>query len=460
MAKIWQKNDQVNELIERFTVGRDYLLDEQLVPYDCAGSIAHARGLVRAGILSREEGESLETELRAIAVQAAENGFPISRELEDGHAALEAELVRRLGDAGKKIHTGRSRNDQVLTSTRLFFRDSVLDIMFSGLQAVSAWLDFAQKNAAVPMPGRTHMQIAMPSTIGLWAQAYAEEMLDDLDHLFYCMERIDRSPLGAAAGYGVPLPIDRNFIAEQMGFSKVLENTIYVNNSRGKFEGLLLQALEQLQQTYSKIAQDLIFFSLPELGYVSLPVELCTGSSIMPQKKNPDGLELLRAKAGMVSGYLQQVQNIIRCLPSGYNRDFQDTKEPVLRSLEIAADSTAVIQLTIKQLQVNEKALRDACTPELFATDAALQLVQEGWSFRDAYREVGTNLDKVQSMSIDDVIASRTAAGSPGNPAPQAVLQRLTELTDMVANRQKAVREAIDSLIPGFYHARIDVSGE
>ncbi|MFW5800878.1 MAG: argininosuccinate lyase [Spirochaeta sp.] len=450
MAKIWQKNEQLHELIERFTVGRDYLLDEALIPYDCAGSIAHARGLQRIGVLTSTECTQLEAELQAIAGTAQTDGFPILRELEDGHAAIESELVRRLGEVGKKIHTGRSRNDQVLTSTRLYIRDRILQILASGAEAVHAWMDFAAHTAAVPMPGRTHMQVAMPSTVGLWAQAYTEEILDNLDFLMFSYERINRSPLGAAAGYGVPLPIDRAFTAEQMGFPRVLENTIYVNSSRGKFESLVLQAVEQLQQTYSKIAQDLMLYSLPEFGYFSLPAELCTGSSIMPQKKNPDGLELLRSKAGVVSGYVQQIQNIIRSLPSGYNRDFQDTKEPILRGLETAQESTAVILLTVGKLQVHEDALRAGCTPEIFATDAALKMVAGGKTFRDAYREVGTSLDKVTAMSVDEVIASRVAPGSPGNIAQDTARHQLVKLRDWTVNERTRVMSAMNGLIPGF----------
>ncbi|GAB6091378.1 argininosuccinate lyase [Spirochaeta dissipatitropha] len=451
MAKIWQKNGNINELIESFTVGRDYLLDEVLVPYDCAGSIAHAMGLEKIGLLTGDECKDLVQELRTIAAVAASGEFRIPRELEDGHAAIESVLVDRLGEAGKKIHTGRSRNDQVLTSTRLYSRDRILSILSAGLSAAESWTDFAERNSRVPMPGRTHMQVAMPSTVGLWAQAYAEEILDDLELLLPVYERIDRSPLGAAAGYGVPLPLDREYTAACMGFSKVLENTIYVNSSRGKFESQLLQVFEQLQQTFSKIAQDLMMFSLPEFGYFSLPAELCTGSSIMPQKKNPDGLELLRAKAGVVSGYSQQVMNIIRSLPSGYNRDFQDTKEPLLRSIEICEASTAVIKLTVDSLQVNEKNLRQGCTVDIFATDAALELVAGGMTFRDAYRQVGTNLDTVESMSLDEVIASRTSPGSPGNISRNNMLNKLGEMRDWVKQETERVRTAIAELIPGFY---------
>ena len=449
MAKIWQKNDGVHELIERFTVGRDYLLDEVLIPYDCAGSVAHARGLVRVGILTEQEGDNLIAELQSIAREAVHHGFPISRDLEDGHAAIESVLVERLGETGKKIHTGRSRNDQVLTSTRLYIRDRILEIALDGASAVEAWLSFAAANAAVPMPGRTHMQVAMPSTVGLWAAAYAEEILDDLGVVMYAYERINRSPLGAAAGYGVPLPLDRGFTAGEMGFGSVLENTIYVNNSRGKFESLVLQSMDQLLQTYSKIAQDLMFFSLPEFGYFSLPAELCTGSAIMPQKKNPDGLELLRSKAGVLNGWTQQVMNTVRSLPSGYNRDFQDTKEPILRGLEIAAESTAVVQLTVENLAVHEDSLRAGCTPEIFATDAALNLVADGMSFRDAYREVGVNIDKVSAMSIDEIIASRTAPGSPGNLGLDRVYSELATFRSAAAAEQKRVAAVLEKLIPG-----------
>ena len=301
MSKLWQKNYELNALIEEFTVGIDYILDQKLIPSDCVASMAHARMLQTIGILTEEETTALSEGLLQILNEHKEGNFPITRSDEDGHTAIENRLVELAGDAGKKIHTGRSRNDQVVTALRVYGRSKVLQMIREGGMLVQSLLTLAEKHKNTPMPGRTHMQIAMPSSVGLWAAGFAEEMADSLKLLSSVWEILDQNPLGAAAGYGVPLKLDRAMTARLMGFSRVQNNVIYVNNSRGKMELMVLDMLDQMVLSMSKMAQDLILFSLPEFGYFSLPAELCSGSSIMPQKKNPDGLELMRAKAGTVS---------------------------------------------------------------------------------------------------------------------------------------------------------------
>lgn len=415
MAKLWQKTYTVDSLIESFTVGKDYEIDRNLVQADCCASIAHVRMLGDIGILQEAEAEALEAELLNIISLDREGLFHISREDEDCHTAIEGHLTQKLGEAGKKVHTGRSRNDQVHTALRLWARDMLFSIIEEGLSLAERLRWFAEMHIHAPMPGRTHMQIAMPSSVGLWAAAYGEEIFDETALLFSVLDLVDQSPLGSAASYGVPLPLDRELTAELLGFSRVQNNVLYANNSRGKFEAVIVDGLEYLALTMSKIAQDLIIFSLPEIGYFSLPEELCTGSSIMPQKKNPDGLELIRSKAALVSSYGTAIKNVIRSLPSGYNRDFQDTKEPFMTAGITVCRMLQVMDLTFDKVKVNKDVLEQSFTPEIYATDHALEHVRQGMSFRDAYRKVGSDPALWDRKDPAASIVERTSRGTAGN---------------------------------------------
>ncbi|MBG0767365.1 MAG: argininosuccinate lyase [Spirochaetaceae bacterium] len=415
MSKLWQKDYSLDSLMEEFTVSNDYILDQQLVIADCLGSIAHARGLHQIGILDAEELASLEAGLKRIIVLKQEDSFAITKEHEDCHTAIEGFLTDEYGEVGKKIHTGRSRNDQVQTALRIWMREFTIKLCKATGDLCETLLSFAEKHAEVPMPGRTHMQIAMPSSIGLWAASYAEELYDEAQHLMHLSWLFDQSPLGSAASYGVPLPLDRQFTGEQMGFTRVQNNVLYANNSRGKFEAMLLDGCDYIALTLSKLAQDLILFTLPEFGYFSLPKELCTGSSIMPQKKNPDGLELARSRSSVVSSCAARVKSIIRSLPSGYNRDFQDTKEPLLTGTKGTWQLVQIFQRMIEGLQVNEEALIAGCTPELYATDVVLQGVLDGKNFRDTYKDVGLHLEQVRKADPVQTIKNRSSIGTTGN---------------------------------------------
>ena len=447
MSKLWQKNYELNELIEEFTVGIDYILDQKLIPSDCVASLAHATMLTSIGILSEDEKLSLASGLRQILKEHRSGEFPILRSDEDGHTAIENRLVELTGEAGKKIHTGRSRNDQVVTATRVYARSRVLQLIRQGGILTRSLLTLAEKHKNTPMPGRTHMQIAMPSSVGLWAASFAEEMLDSLRLLSAAWEILDQNPLGAAASYGVPLKLDRAMTARLMGFSRVQNNVLYVNNSRGRMELMILDILDQMTLGMSKMAQDLILFSLPEFGYFSLPMELCSGSSIMPQKKNPDGLELMRAKAGTVSACGTQIRNILRSLPSGYNRDFQETKEPFLKGCDITLQCLRVMTLTFDKLQVNPEKLKEGFSTDIYATDAALNLVAGGMSFRDAYREVGLNLDKLGQQDPDESITSRTYPGTTGNLALDQAEASLENLMKTCESREEHIAAAVKSLV-------------
>jgi len=427
MSKLWQKEYSLDSLMEEFTVGNDYIMDQELVVADCLASVAHARGLARIGILADEELASLEKGLREIIQLKQKEQFPITRQDEDCHTAIEGYLTAHVGEAGKKIHTGRSRNDQVQTALRLWMREYSVRMALETVRFSQNLLLFAEKHEKVPMPGRTHMQIAMPSSIGLWAASYAEELYDEAQRVMQLSWTLDQSPLGSAASYGVPLPLDRQFTAEQMGFTRVQNNVLYANNSRGKFEAMLLDSCDYIALTISKMAQDLILFTLPEFGYFSLPKELCTGSSIMPQKKNPDGLELARSRSALVSSCASRVKEIIRSLPSGYNRDFQDTKEPLMAGAKTTLQLVRIMSRMIDGLEVHPDRLIAACTPELYATDAVLERIRQGGNFRDTYKDVGLHLDSVVKQDPVATILNRTSEGTTGklNLAEDALFDKL-----------------------------------
>ncbi|MGB4406082.1 MAG: argininosuccinate lyase [Sphaerochaeta sp.] len=417
MSKLWQKDYSLDLLMEEFTVNKDYILDQQLVVSDALASIAHARGLQSIGLLSEEELCKLEGALQEVIQKGIEGSFPITEADEDCHTAIEGFLTAKVGDAGKKIHTGRSRNDQVQTALRLWMREYALKLCRETGSFAKSLLEFAKKYEFVPMPGRTHMQIAMPSSVGLWAASFAEELYDEAQHLMQLSWTLDQSPLGSAASYGVPLPLDREFVASEMGFSRVQNNVLYANNSRGKFEAMLLDSCDYIALTISKLAQDLILFTLPEFGYFSLPKELCTGSSIMPQKKNPDGLELARSRSALVSSSAMAVKSIIRSLPSGYNRDFQDTKEPLMQGTKATWQLVGIMSRMLEGLVVHEEALTKACVPSLYATDVVLNKVVEGGNFRDIYKDVGMHLSDVRTFDPVATLKNRTSLGTTGNLA-------------------------------------------
>ena len=425
MAKLWEKTYSLDALVEAFTVGEDYRLDARLVNADCVASMAHARMLEGIGILAPEEAGRLVRELARIIQLNGKGEFVIRRSDEDVHTAIENHLEAAIGEAGRKIHTGRSRNDQVLAALRLWSRGFLFAFHAAGASLVDQLLRLAAEHEATPMPGRTHLQTAMPSSVGLWAAAWAEELLDDLSLVRHAFGLLDCSPLGSAASYGVPLPLDREKVADLLGFARVQNNVLYANDSRGKLEAIALEAVEHTVLTLSRLAQDLVLFSLPEFGYFTLPAELCSGSSIMPQKRNPDGLELVRGKAATISAHLLSMKAVLRALPSGYNRDLQETKGPYFRGCEDGLGCVRIMELTVRRLSVNTEALRRGFTPEIFATDRALDLVAKGTPFRDAYREVGRSLEALAASDPREALTRRKSTGTTGNlrlDVPRAAL--------------------------------------
>ncbi len=456
MARLWDKGAGLDPVIHQFTVGRDPELDLQLLPADCAASVAHAAVLERAGVLSAEEKGSLETALREIARRSLEGSFPIPPDLEDGHTAIENSLTQTLGEAGRKIHTGRSRNDQVLTCLRLYTRERVLDVAEAASALVAALLDLGTREERTLMPGRTHMQLAMPSSVGLWAAAWAEELLEHLELLDSVSRLVNRSPLGAAAGYGPPLTLDRAHAASLMGFARPVTTSLGAIQSRGITEARVLSVLDDMGLTLSRIASDLILFALPELGYFSLPTELCTGSSIMPQKQNPDLLELLRSGSARLSAAHTTVRNVIRSSPGGYNRDVQDTKAPLLEGFALTRQMLSVAARAVSGLRVNHQKIRSAMAPELFATDASMARVDAGESFREAYGAVATDLQSVSVPADEEVFRRRQTLGAPGNPGTGILQERLTAAWAVL----KAARDHHAQAIRGLIGSQTLVPGE
>ena len=395
VKKLWDKGYDLNKTIESFTVGNDPILDKQLVKYDCIASIAHAKMLGKINLLSKDEVNELVHELNNIIDLDKTGEFNITQEQEDCHTAIEMFLTSKLGDIGKKIHTARSRNDQVLTALRLYYIDHIAIVEQSINRLTTSISNMSNKYGKIQFPGYTHMQKAMPSSFELWCNSFSDSMMDNLILLKTATKLVDQSPLGTAAGYGVPLNIDRKFTAEELQFSRVQENPIYTQYSRGKFEITILHILSQIMLDLNKIASDLILFSMPEFGYVKLPDEFCTGSSIMPQKKNPDVLELLRAKYHIVSSYEFQVSRLTSNLISGYNRDMQLTKEPIMNGFSVTLESLQIADLLFSNLKVNKQKCHDALTDELFATEKVYDLVKQGVPFRDAYLKVARIINKI-----------------------------------------------------------------
>lgn len=446
MERLWDKGEVLDSLVEGFTVGDDHLLDQNLVYYDCLGSMAHAAMLHKIGILTDQELDELLLGLEGVVEGFEKGDFVISRIQEDVHTAVENFLTESLGDVGRKLHTSRSRNDQVLVDLRLYAKDHLHCFFGELLNLISEFTHFAEVYAQVPIPGRTHMQRAMPSSLGLWAGAMAESLLDSLEVLWGAYELNDQSPLGSAASYGSCLPIDRAYTAELLGFSRVQNNVLYANNSRGKIEAVVVHGLSQVMGDLSKAASDLIFFSLPEVGYLTLSSQLCLGSSLMPQKRNPCVLELIRGKAASVMGYLFQLLEITRGLPSGYHRDFQETKRPFLQSFEVSRGAVAVMTRMLEGIEVHEDVCKDSFSSELFATDHVLQLTEKGVPFRDAYRLVAKKLDEVPMQDPVENITKKQHLGAPGNLGLELVRERIEKNQKKLSGQKKQWVEAVSKL--------------
>ncbi|MBR6023136.1 MAG: argininosuccinate lyase, partial [Kiritimatiellae bacterium] len=400
-----------------YTAGRDRVLDLALVEADCMGSAAHVEMLSRMpgrGVgIAPADALAVRAALRGLWEEGRDGRFEITAEDQDVHLAIERRLTASLGDLGKRVHTCRSRNDQVAVDLRLWARARLAEVLEAAGALASALVAFGERHKALPMPGRTHLQPAMPSSVGLWATATAESLMDDAELLEAVARLNNRCPLGSAASYGVPLPIDRQLTSDLLGFERPVHNVLHANQSRGKLESAILGALGQTMLTLSRFAEDLVLFSMPEFGYFSLPAEYTTGSSIMPQKRNPDVLELMRAKAAKVIAEGQFALEVVRAMPAGYNRDLQEIKGPFMDGFAETLASLRILPGLIAGTKVNEDALRAGFGPGVYATDRALELVAEGVPFRDAYREVKAHLDDLGRRDPDAALAAKTHLGAP-----------------------------------------------
>jgi len=388
MTRLWDKGEPLDERVLRYTAGEDHRLDARLVAYEVRASIAHAEMLAAQGLLAADDLEAIRTGLGELGTAHAAGEWQIELAEEDAQTALEERLAAKIGEPARRVHLGRSRNDQVLTSLRLYLRD-VVDSLAVGAESVAAALDaLAAREAETPLPGYTHSQPAMPSSVPLWAGGWASALRDDAAGIEAVRRRLELCPLGSAAGYGVPLlPIDREATARALGFAGPQEPVTAVQISRGKAESQLLFELTLLMQDLGRLAADVILFNMAELGYVELAPELTTGSSIMPQKKNPDVFELVRGRSATAQACLHEALAITAKLPSGYHRDLQLLKAPLFRAIDLAEETCAVMAHALAGVRFRKELIQLA--PELYAAEEAYRLVlEEGVSFREAYRRV------------------------------------------------------------------------
>jgi argininosuccinate lyase len=394
MARLWDKGLPLDERILRFTAGEDHKLDERLVAYDARASIAHARMLEKQKLLSAEDCRAICDGLDALAAAHAAGEWSIELADEDAHGALERRLTERIGDAGGRVHLGRSRNDQVLVALRLYLRDAIAALTSDTDAVVAALERVASEQGAIALPGYTHMQPAMPSSVALWARGFAAELADDRAALQRVSSRSEQNPLGSAAGYGVPgLPLDREATRAALGFERTQEPVTAVQLSRGKAEGALVFEIAVLLGDLGRLASDLLLFYTSELKYVSLPEAMTTGSSIMPQKRNPDVFELVRASQATALGALQEILAMTAKLPSGYHRDLQRLKAPLFRSIDLAADVLAIMAHALPNVRFNPENIH--LPPELHAAEQANDLVvKQGLPFREAYRRIAALLKR------------------------------------------------------------------
>ncbi len=418
MPKIWQSaSTTLHPLVEKYTVGNDYILDKSLLPFDIEASKAHARALAKAKIITKDELKKLTAGLNEILKLHQEGKFEIKQSDEDCHTAIEGYLIAKYGDMGKKIHTCRSRNDQVLVATRLYTRKKLKQVSAELIKLEKVFLKFAKKYQFVPMPGYTHTRRAMPSSLGHWAAAYLEELINDHMILESAYNLNDQNPLGAGAGFGTNFNIDRNLTTRLLKFKRVQINSLYCVNSRGATESFVMAVLTQIMMTLGRLANEMIWFTTPEFDFFHLPYEFTTGSSIMPQKRNPDIFEIVRSNVNVIVGLQTQVKDICKNLISGYNRDTQLTKEPLIKALGITRRSLEVVSLVMSKIKPKIDRLHHSMSPELFAVNEANRLVMEGMPFRDAYRQVKEHLSELKVPDPVKAIKGVTSLGGPGNLA-------------------------------------------
>ncbi len=415
MTKLWKKTDtKMHPAVEKYTAGDSSVLDLEILPFDITASRAHVQGLKKIGVLSGRELKRIEAGFDALLSDFEAGKIEIRPEDEDCHTVIENYIVKKIGEAGKKIHTGRSRNDQVAVAMRLYMKHHLVAIENSARALAGKFLDFAERHKDVPMPGYSHLQQAMLSTVGHYFAAYAESLLDDADLLTSVRKHIDKNPLGTGAGFGSSIPLDRKFTTKKLGFADVQVNSLYVQNSRGKYESAYLEALAQVMLTLGRFANDMVLFASQEFDYFTVDETLTSGSSIMPHKKNLDVCEMVRGNASVVMGNQLIVKDVTKNLASGYNRDGQLTKKPLMESTHIVADSITVAGIVLAGLTPKPESIRAKLQRGIFTADIANAMVmKDGVPFRDAYKKAaGMDAGAVDLLKN---IAAKKSLGAPGN---------------------------------------------
>jgi argininosuccinate lyase len=442
-AKIWEKNIQVDQKIEKFTVGKDREMDVFLAKYDVLGSMAHIKMLESVGLLQNEELVLLLAELKNIYQTAASGNFSIEDDVEDVHSQVELLLTRKLGDVGKKIHSGRSRNDQVLVDLKLFTRAELAKTVENTGNLIETLIQQSNRYKNVLLPGYTHLQIAMPSSFGLWFGAYAESLADDLQLLLSAWKITNRNPLGSAAGYGSSFPLNRQMTTDLLGFDSMNYNVVYAQMGRGKMERTVANALASVAATIAKLAFDACMYTSQNFDFIKLPDEFTTGSSIMPHKKNPDVFELTRAKCNKIQAIPQQITLITNNLPSGYFRDLQIIKEVFIPAFAELNDCIEMTAMMLSQVKINETILDDPKYDLLFSVEAVNNLTLSGVPFRDAYKQVGLEIEA--GNFIPDKSVKHSHEGSIGNLCND----KISAYKDAIINQFgfDKVNHAIDQLL-------------
>lgn len=426
--KLWEKNVQVDKEVETFTVGKDREMDLYLAKYDVLGSMAHITMLESIGLLAKEELTVLLAELKNIYAVADRGEFVIEEGVEDVHSQVELMLTRRLGDIGKKIHSGRSRNDQVLLDLKLYTRAQIRELVELTNGLFEVLISQSNRYKEVLMPGYTHLQIAMPSSFGLWFGAYAESLADDLQMMQAAYKVCNRNPLGSAAGYGSSFPLNRQMTTDLLGFDSMDYNVVYAQMGRGKMERTVAFAMAGIAATLSKLAFDACMFNSQNFSFIKLPDQFTTGSSIMPHKKNPDVFELTRAKCNKIQGLPQQITLICNNLPSGYFRDLQIIKEVFLPAFDELKDCIRMVTHMMREVKVNNHILEDDKYALLFSVEEVNRLVLEGVPFRDAYKQVGLNIEA--GKFTPNKAVSHTHEGSIGNLCNDSISALMQNIID------------------------------
>ena len=414
--KLWNKDQtSLTESVEKFTVGNDKVFDVLLAKYDVVGSIAHAKMLQRIGIISKNELIEIEKALEQILQKVISNEFKINDDVEDIHSQIEMMLTEMIGEAGKKIHTGRSRNDQVATDIKLYLKAEIVEVKELVSSLFDLFISLSNQHQAVLMPGYTHFQIAMPSSFGLWFAAFAESLVDDITLLYAAYNITNKNPLGSGAGYGSAFALDRRMTTELLNFSSLNYNSIYAQTTRGKTEKVTAMALGSIAATLNKLAADVCLYVNQNHSFISFPDAVTTGSSIMPHKKNPDVFELIRSKTNIIQGAPNTLALMLTNMPTGYHRDVQLTKEVLFPQISSLKNCLEILLIVLPQIKINEGILQDEKYTYLFSVEAVNDLVKKGTSFRDAYRQVGNNIDnKTFSYDLSRSL-EHTHEGSLGN---------------------------------------------